>query len=528
MNRRLPAIIAVGCLALAGCTGSSGSASSAKLADGGTFVARVSTDPSNLDPQKAADITTILFDYFAYDTLINLDAKGKPVSQLAEKWTSTATTANFTLRKDVTCADGTKLSASMVKQNFDFIKNPKSQTSVIGSQLPDTEFTTTADDATRTFSITVKKPYSFLLTGAGMIPIVCPKGMANRKILAHGVDGTGPFTLTESVAGDHYTFTARKGYAWGPAGAGTDVKGFPDKVTFKVVQSTTTAVNLMLTGDLNALDVAGQDRKRLTGHGYMELTSPGGPLDLFFNERAGHPGADPQVRRALAMATDLGQLIKVVTEGDGTAPTDLEVNQPKPCRIPTVPGNLPAHDVDQAKQVLDAAGWTVGSGGVRAKGGTRLAVKLLYVSGTPSEDAGMELLRDWWKAIGVDVTLKGVSANAVSQTLFSNGGGWDVGALGIGVSYPSQLVGFFSGPAAPAGQNFPAIQNADYDRLVKQAGSAAGQEACRQWAAAEQALIKRTDLLPVSVTTAYSYGNKARYVYGVNGIEPTSIRMLAG
>ena len=528
MIRSAVAIATLGTLALAGCTGSSGSNSSAKLAHGGTFVAAVSTDPSNLDPQRASDVTTILFDSFAYDSLINLDAKGRPTSQLASTWSSTATTATFTLRKDVTCADGTKVTAGLVKKNFDFIQNPKNQSSMIGSQLPDTEFTTTADDAAGTFTITLKNPFSFLLTGAGLVPIVCSKGIANRKSLAHGVDGSGPFQLTQSVAGDHYTFTARKDYKWGPGGATTNVDGFPDKVTFKVVQSTATAVNLLLTGQLNALDVAGQDRKRLAGHGFMELKSPGGPLNAYFNERAGHPGADPQVRRALAMAIDRPQLIKVLTEGAGTAPTDLEVNQPKPCRVPTVPGSLPDGSRDQAAQALDAAGWKAGAGGVRSKGGQRLAIKLMYVSGTPSEDAGMELTRDWWKAVGVDVTLKAVSANAVSQTLFTNGGGWDVAVLGIGVSYPSQLVGFFSGPAAPKGQNFGATQNPDYDRLVKAATGQSGSAACTGWAAAEKALLTRVDLLPISVTTAYSFGNKARYRFGVDGIDPTSIRMLAG
>jgi peptide/nickel transport system substrate-binding protein len=520
-------LVTAASLTLAACTGSS-AGSSNDFADGGTFVATINTDPGNLDPQRAADVVTNLFDYFAYDTLINLDAKGNPVSQLASKWTSTPTTATFTLRDDVTCSDGSKLTASLVKANFDFIKNPKSQSSMIGSQLPSAEYTTTADDATNTFTITMKTPYSFLLAGAGLVPIVCQKGMANRKLLAHGVDGTGPFRLTQSVAGDHYTFTARKDYKWGPDGATAQAPGFPDKVTFKVVQNSTTAVNLFLTGQLNAIDVSGVDHKRLTGRGYLEIKSPGGPIDFFFNERAGHPGADPQVRRALAMALDLPQLIKVVTEASGTAPANLEVNQPKPCRIPTVPGTLPAHDPAGAKALLEQAGWHAGSDGVRTKDGSRLAIKLLYVGGTPAEDAAMELTRDWWKDLGADVTLKGVSGNVVSQTLFTNGGGWDVSALGIGVSYPSQLVPFLSGPAAPDGQNFGAIQNPDYDRLVEQASSTVGSDACQVWADAEKELFKRVDLLPVSVTTAYSYGNKARYSFGVNGIEPTSIRLLAG
>jgi peptide/nickel transport system substrate-binding protein len=517
-------ILACACLVLTSCT--SNSDGSKQFADGGTFVAAVGTDPGNLDPQRATDMSTLLFDYFAYDTLINLDAKGNLVSQLAEQWTSTPTTATFVLRDGVTCADGSKLTASVVKRNFDFIQGPKSRTTLIGSQLPSADYTTTADDATRTFTIALKVPYSFLLTGAGLVPIVCQQGMDNRKTLQHATDGTGPFRLTESVAGDHYTFTARKDYTWGPGGATAKATGYPNKVVFKVVQNSTTAVNLFLTGQLNAVDVAGVDRARLQGRGDLELKSPGGPLDLFFNERPGHPAADPAVRRALAMALDLPKLITVFTENSGTAPENLEVNQPKPCRIATVSGNLPDHDVAQAEQLLDQAGWTAGNGGVRSKEGNKLAVTLVYVSGTPAEDAGMALVRDWWTAIGVDVKLKALGANAVSQMLFTNGGGWDVGGLGIGISYPSDLVPFVSGPAPADGQNFGDVQNQDYNRLVEVASATAGSDACQAWADAESELFKRVDLLPISVTTTYSYGNKARYAFGVNGIEPTSIRLM--
>src|SRR5262249_6146871 len=161
------------------------------------------------------------------------------------------------LRDGVTCADGTPLTASMVAANYDFIKNPANQSSAIGSQLPDTNFTVAHDDTAKTVTITTAKPFGFLLTGAGMIPIVCAKGTADRKVLEHGTDGTGPYTLTDSVAGDHYTFTVRQGYKWGPNGAGTDAPGIPAKVILKVVQSSSTAVNMFLGGQLSAVGVTG-------------------------------------------------------------------------------------------------------------------------------------------------------------------------------------------------------------------------------------------------------------------------------
>ena len=521
VKRTVIALAAISAVVLAGCTSSNSSTTNT-----GTFTTDISADPGNMDPDKATDLTTVLLNSFQYDTLINLNPQGKPVSQLASKWEATATTATYTLRKDVTCADGARLKASDVKANFDYIHNPKNESSIIGTQLPNGDYTTTADDSAGTFSITMKAPYSFLLTGAGLVPIVCAKGMANRTLLAHQTDGTGPFKLVQSVASDHYTLAVRKDYKWGPDGATTATAGVPQKVTFKVVQNPTTAHNLLLSGQLNAVDVAGQEHQRLEGHGFLEIKGTGQPFSMYFNERAGHPGADEKVRHALASALDRAQLVKVLTENSGSALQDMEPNQPKPCRIPTVPGNLPEHDVTAAKSELDAAGWVVGSGGVRSKDGKKLSVSLLYVSGTPAEDAGMELVRDWWKSIGVQVELTPRDSNALAQTLFTNGGGWDVSVFGIGVSYPSELVAFFGGPAAPTGQNFGAVDNPQYKSLTAQAGKTAGDAGCRIWADAEVSLLKRVDVIPISLSIAYSFGNKATYRFGVFGIEPTSIRML--
>ncbi len=518
-------------LLVSGCTGGgtkNTEGKKLKYANGGTYTTAISADAGNLDPLLTSDQTSNALGAFAYDSLINIDKRGNPVRQLATKWQISPSAVTFTLDKHVTCADGSKLTASQVAANFDFVKNPANQSTVIGSGLPDTNFTVRADEAAGTVTITLAKPYGFLLTGAGLTRIVCAKGTANRKLLVRGTDGTGPFRLVEFVPSDHYTFVARKDYRWGPGGAGTNVPGFPDKVVFKVVQSETTANSLFLNGQLNDVGVVTADRKRLQGRGFYEVREPGAMIELFFNERSGHPGADLTLRKALAMGVDPRQLSAVITENNGKRPTDLEPNQPKPCTIATVPGNVPGHDPAAAKAALEAAGWHAGAGGVRAKGGTKLAVRLLYPGGTPSVDAGLELLAKWWKSLGAQVTLRSKDANGVQGELFGTGESWDVTALGIGVSNPSELVAFFAGPTPPRGQNFAAIDNPDYNGLNVQASGTPGKAGCDLWAKAEKALLRRVDVLPISISTVFEFGNKARFTIGVAGLEPTSLRLLAG
>jgi peptide/nickel transport system substrate-binding protein len=102
-----------------------------------------------------------------------------------------------------------------------------------------------------------------------------------------------------------------------------------------------------------------------------------------------------------------------------------------------------------------------------------------------------------------------------------------VAVLGIGVNFPSQLVGFLSGPAAPDGQNFAALDNPDYKRLTDQAAGTPGAPGCELWAQAEKALFQRQDVVPLSVSLVHYFGNKARFSPGYAGPEPTSLRLLA-
>ncbi|QWF83533.1 ABC transporter substrate-binding protein [Amycolatopsis sp. CA-230715] len=523
-------VVFAGALLLASCAGTgnpAGAGGPKNYVDGATFSTSLGADPGNLDPLRAESGPAAIVDAFGYDTLVNMDHQGRPVPQLATKWEVTPNSVTYTLHKGVTCVDGSPLTATQVAANFEYIRNPANQSPLIGNNLPDANFTVRADDAASTVTIATAQPFGFLLTGAGTVPIVCAKGTADRGKLAHGTDGTGPYRLTEAVAEDHYTFEVRKDYAWGPNGAKTDAPGTPAKVVLKIVQSESTAANLLLSGQLNGISVLGQDRQRLAGHGYHEMQVTSSPNTLYFNQRPNHPGADPAVRSALTAGLDLDQLTKVLTENNGRRATNLEPNEPRPCDYDSVTGTLPGHDVEAAKSALDKAGWVPGQDGVRAKNGQRLAITLLYSAGSPANDAGMELVSNWWKPLGAEVKLAAKELTALNQELFVNGDTWDATVFGIGVSYPSQLVGYLSGAKPPAGTNFSAIDNAEYANLSGQAGKTPGDAGCALWQRAEQALLRAGDVVPVSTGLVHYFGNKATYQPGIWGLEPTSIRMVA-
>ncbi|SEQ16867.1 ABC transporter substrate-binding protein [Lentzea albida] len=509
---------------LAGC-GTAGTTGSQNLAQGGTFTMSVGGDPGSLDPALTVLSVARVVGRFLYASLVDRTADGTIVSGLAEKWDATVTSASFTLRQGITCSDGAPLTAADVAANITFVGDPANKSPLAGIQVPPGT-TATADEATRTVTVTSGAPDAFLLTNVGTLPIVCGKGMTDRALLAKGEQGTGMFKISEIVANDHYTLERRKDFAWGPGDWKADQQGLPDKVVVRVIPNETTAVNLLMSGQLTAATVAGPDQERLLAQKYehVDLASPLGTLS--FNQAAGHPGADPAVRRALLQGLDLAQVGKVLTNGKGRPSQSAVTVAPRPCTGDNVTPHLPKFDKAAATAALDAAGWRAGADGTRAKDGQPLAVKLLQptVAG-PTLTATAELIQQSWQGIGVKVEIAPVDTAGVNQTLFGTGA-WDVSMVPLSLSLPSQLVSFVSGPVPPQGVNFGHIKNAEYESESKLAASKAGANGCDNWNKAEAALVEDASFVPYYDSVVSTFVKGAKFTMS-DSIDPTSIRMLS-
>ena len=123
------------------------------------------------------------------------------------------------------------------------------------------------------------------------------------------------------------------------------------------------------------------------------------------------------------------------------------------------------------------------------------------------------------------MTAKGQDDTALQETIFG-AGDWDIAWVPLNVNSPDQVVPFLSGPAAPNGTNFSAIQNADYDAGVKEASAMTGTEGCATWLEAESALFAAADIVPFANNVVQTFGAGAEFETP-GQLVPTSIRMLA-
>lgn len=499
LRRYLSGLVILSSFILVGCGGSnSGSQASGspKLASGGTFVVGLSSDPGKLNPMLNNLAVGASVSRFAYDSLVREEPDSTFVPNLAASWSTTPTSATFKLRPNVTCSDGSKLTAQTVANNITYINDAKNNSANRGVWIP-ADATATFNNAKNTATVSTPKPSQFLLQGLSEMSIVCQAVLDHPNAYIEKTDGTGPWVLTSAVPNYQYTYTKRTYYTWGPSGTSMNAPGTPDKVEMRVVTNVTTLANLVLSGQVNYANVSGADEQRLDAAGlkYVSLLHTTG--ETYFNEDRGRPAADPAVRKALAMATDIPEITHVATRGHGSPSQGMVTDPPLRCLGNTVAGNLALYNVNAAKSVLEADSWKPGPGGVRVKNGQQLALTFIYPQALGTAGAaGAQLLASEWSAIGVKVTLKPFTDAELGSLLFTTGD-WDAGWIAVTVGEPKTMIPFLSGQAPPQGTDYGHIDNAAYNAKAQQAEGLTGQAGCAAWHAAEVALYRNFDVIPM-------------------------------
>ncbi len=514
-------VCAAAVVSFAACGGPGGSDSEATLIDGGTARVGLTSPVSNFDPYSLDGFGVAKY---AYDSLVNITIDGDIVSGLATEWDSTATSATFTLRPDVTCSDGSTLTATDVADAITYASDPANQLQAAQLLLPSVPFTVEGDDDTSTVEVVMSEPYSFSVRTVGLLPIVCPSGLADPESLTSTTHGTGPYELADYSSAGPYELTVRDGYAWGPDGASTDEPGVPAKVVISVVPSEATKANLLTAGDLEIAVVAGPDQARLDAAGLFSAPIPTVAGITYFNQAAGRPLADTALRTALIEALDRQALANVAVGGEGKPATALGPANAV-CHADIVDANLPEGD---ALDTLAAAGWSQ-AGGRLEKDGDQLSIRVLTLSSDTQLMAVAELMGKMWADLGIDIEMLAQDATSFTSTLYETGN-WDVLVGASSISLPTTLIPVLSGPPPPDGTNFSHIENDEYSSAVSEALTKEDTDSCPFWQQADAALLQAADILPIAESSTYYWGQNVRFALTATGanspaVDPSSIRL---
>jgi peptide/nickel transport system substrate-binding protein len=224
--------------------------------------------------------------------------------------------------------------------------------------------------------------------------------------------GTGPFKIVRYVPGVEIEFVANDSY-W---------RGAPKlrRIDYRIVQSESTLLTLLQSHAVD-LDFRADESQAPSLHGIagtrVVLTPETRFADLGFN--AGSPIlADGHVRRALAYATNRPMLIQKVMHG---VAIPARTDQP-PFSWAYDPHAVNyRYDLQRARGLLDAAGWRMGSDGIRVKNGKPLRLELVSFTGSPTISATEVLVQQMWRQAGVDVYIKNYNSSELYSTLSAGG-----------------------------------------------------------------------------------------------------------
>ena len=339
-----------------------------------------------------------------YDTLVSNTSEGY-VGCLAEDWTISedGRTYTFNIRDGVTFSDGTPCDANAILANFNAILENRERHTwlemmnlLVGVSAPD-------DD---TFVIEMSEPYYPMLTELACIrpfAMISPNCMidGSTKDGVNGYIGTGPYVLTDFVTDEYAVFKRNENY-WGekPAIRKITVKVIPDNQT-RIMALENGEIDLIFGKNMLDADAISQyvDSDKFT----VGLSDPTSTRHIVLNTT--HDILrDKSVRQALQHATNRQAISEGIFYGLEPAADTLYSTTVPYCDVALEPY---AYDADEAARLLDEAGWTMGSDGIRAKDGQKLALDLLYNSDSVTEKTISEYLQSEYLKLGISLNIHG-------------------------------------------------------------------------------------------------------------------------
>jgi peptide/nickel transport system substrate-binding protein len=404
------------------------------------------------------------------------------------------------LKPGIKWSDGTPFTADDVVFTWQYVADPKTAAST--TQIVDGVVNVEAKDP-QTVVVTFKdpNPYPYQIFVSANGPIIQKKqfqdyiGEKSKDAPGNLAPiGTGPYKVTDFKPGDVVTYVMNENYR-------DANKPFFKEVQFKGGGDATSAARAVFqTGDVDYawnLQVEAQVLNQLSQGGKATLMTAAGPsleriLINFADPNTDQGGAraepdtkhpffsDINVRKAFAMAVDRKSIGENLYGPAGQATCNV-MNSPPDLISPNTAGmDVCKFDIAGANALLDQAGWTKGSDGIRAKNGVKMHV-VYQTTVNPLRQKEQDIVKSGWQQLGVEVELKSVDASV----FFSS----DAGNPDTAAHFYTDVEMFTNGAASPDmtqyialwateqitskanqwhGNNYHRWSNSDYDAIYNQ------------------------------------------------------------
>lgn len=380
------------------------------------------------------------------------------------------------LRDDITWSDGTPITADDFVFTYEMVVNPKN---TVASVYPYDQIESVTAPDPQTVVVTFNEPFApwqatmwhSVLPKHILQPVFDQDGTIDNAEWNHSPTvGAGPYVFQEWESGSFARFVARDDY-WG---------GRPkiDEIFVKFVPDDASQTAAMKTGegDLGTFPPL-SDVPSLKEVGVqVPIARSGYNEGWYFNlGDNGHPALkDVRVRQAMALAFDRDSLNQKLLLGLTKPPIGFWDALPA-FNDPSI--QVYPYDPDEAKRLLDEAGWTDSNGdGVRDKDGVEFVLRYLTTSREIRQDT-QAVAQQQLAAVGIKTELQALDSDILFADFANNGpvstGNYDIAQWSDAPQFPDPdreywLCSEIPSAEKPSGTNSTFLCDEDLDALFQQ------------------------------------------------------------
>lgn len=371
---------------------------------GGTVVVATTLEPDTMDAHRATGSALVSF---IGASLVTKDPQtSEYVPYLAESWTTSedGLTWVFTLKQGVKFHDGTDFDAHDYVYTFErwFAEETGSPTAATYSLITGAE---ALDDYTLQLNLAAPfYPLLELISQGFAQPLSQEAVEAAGDSYGQNPVGVGPFKFVEWVVGDRIVLERNPDYNWAPPFLHEGAP-YVDQVTLRFVPDYTTIIAGMETGEIDTVigtNLNGRDVPVAEEAGFSIFTTYGRGMAPYVLMNVSKPPFDDiNVRKAFNLAVDKEAIIGFM--GGGAIP------QYGPISL-SVAGywsgieDIGYHfDLEQARQLMQDAGYTYNDAGLLEKDGEPLILTMLLI---PDTAPFGQILQAMYAELGVTLELE--------------------------------------------------------------------------------------------------------------------------
>jgi ABC-type transport system substrate-binding protein len=378
----------------------------------------------------------------------------------------------FHLRPGVRFHDGRPVGAADVRFTYEAIMDPRNLSPRVADYEPVKEIQVVDP---LTLRIVYKRLYSPAIGtwGMGILPEhLLDAAALKQEAIRSGKDpaafsirqsafnrepvGCGPFVFKEWKSDQAIFLNRFEGYWEGPPNYKT--------YAYRIIPDLLTQEMEFYAGTIDSYGVQPYQVARLAGDPrYQSFSGTSYSYAYIGYNLRRKPFDDPRVRRALAMAIDVNNIIRFVLYNQGVRTTGPFLQQTDFYNraVPPVP-----FDPEGARRLLAEAGWQPDAEGRLAKNGQRLQFTLITNSGNDIRKSILAIAQDAWKKIGIDVRTDLLEWSVFIQERVNK---LDFDALILGWSMgidPDLYQIWHSSQTGPHQLNFVGYHNPKADELI--------------------------------------------------------------